>query len=908
MFKWFQLSSLRTRLLLLISAMIAFVSISVYLYLPHRFQAQAMQVVDHTTNGLVQMVGYSLLPAVYFEDTEGIEEILSSTARNKDVKYIIVTDVDKNLLASHFTSDTTEWSHILSDTACVNHVAYHRDTFRKHMDLRYDDALIGSLYMGFSLDKIRAKVDESRRTIAVVILLIFFTGILGVISISRLITVPLRRMLITVKDISGGDLSQRVKISSRDEIGVLVDAFNGMVDNLQNAQKELENANQTLDSRVKERTRELREKITEIKLTTEALQESEEKFRLISDQSVMGIFIVQDSLFKYVNQALCDIVEYSADDMHTWGQNECFKTLFHREDEKKFIEYAKRHEEQAVLTNFCCRITVKSGKTKWIELYSRSITFAGKSAILAAVIDTTERKAAEEEVRKFKTLADQALYGVAIADMNGELLYVNKALADMHGYDPSELIAQDLKALFNKEQLAYVEELNDELHKEGFYLAKDIPHSKKDGSTFPTLMTATAIRTENKATSLLAISVVDISELKQAEKEKEDLQNRLRQAQKMEAIGTLAGGIAHDFNNILMALLGYADMALGDIPKGAPVREDIEAVVKAGNRAADLVRQILMFSRQTEQTPKPMQLKPVVMEALTLLRASLPTTIKINHSFRDDCGEIMADPTQIHQVIMNLCTNAHHAMQEKGGVLTITGESVEVDSETFKQHPDLQPGSYIKLTVSDTGSGMDHKTMERAFEPFFTTKEVGKGTGMGLSTVHGIVTSYNGIISVDSELGKGTTFSIYLPEVKHEISDTVLESESLPQGHESILLVDDEEPLANLYKKMLERMGYSVTVRTSSVEALEAFQAKPDKYDLIITDQTMPNLTGIEFAKKILAIRPDMPIILATGFSEQTTPERARQIGIRDFLMKPLVAQEIGKAMRRALDDSKERG
>ena len=388
--------------------------------------------------------------------------------------------------------------------------------------------------------------------------------------------------------------------------------------------------------------------------------------------------------------------------------------------------------------------------------------------------------------------------------------------------------------------------------------------------------------------------------------ERKKLETQLRQSQKMEAIGTLAGGIAHDFNNILMAMLGYADMAKYDVPDDSTAGVSLKEVFKAGARAKDLVKQILAFSRQGEQERKPIQIHPVVKEALKLLRASLPSTIEIRQNIDTSCGTVVADPTQIHQVLMNLCTNAYHAMREKGGVLDVNLNVVEVDAVLARTYPDLREGSYIRLTVSDTGCGMDRATQERIFEPFYTTKAVGEGTGMGLATVHGIVTSHGGVITLYSELGKGSVFHVYLPRLEDEVAVEVSETEEIPIGKESILLVDDEEQLVHMEQQMLERLGYHVTSRVSSLEALEAFRAMPDKFDLVITDQTMPNLTGVELAEELMRIQPDIPIVLVTGFSEVITPEKAKQMGIRKYLMKPITIFELGKAIRQVLDHQKE--
>jgi nitrogen-specific signal transduction histidine kinase/CheY-like chemotaxis protein len=396
----------------------------------------------------------------------------------------------------------------------------------------------------------------------------------------------------------------------------------------------------------------------------------------------------------------------------------------------------------------------------------------------------------------------------------------------------------------------------------------------------------------------------DISRIKDLEKESLRIQAQLQQAQKMEAIGTLAGGIAHDFNNILSAVIGYTEIVLGDIPENSSSHKNLQEVLKAGNRARDLVKQILTFSRQTEQELKPVQISHIGREALRLLRASLPTTIKIDQDLQSNSA-VLADPTQIHQVIMNLCTNAAHAMRRKGGQLKITLSDVNLGAGFVSHHPFLSSGPYIELAVSDTGHGMEEYIVDRIFNPFFTTKDRGEGTGMGLAVVLGIVKSHGGTITVDSEIGKGSTFHVFLPVIRQEIDTTVIPSVNIPTGNERILLIDDEKSLVDLGKLILERLGYNVTIRTSSLEALELFMEQPHKFDLVITDMTMPNMTGDELAVQLMNLRADIPVILCTGYSERISRDKAHEIGIKEFILKPIVVSKLAKTVRKVLDESR---
>jgi signal transduction histidine kinase/ActR/RegA family two-component response regulator len=398
------------------------------------------------------------------------------------------------------------------------------------------------------------------------------------------------------------------------------------------------------------------------------------------------------------------------------------------------------------------------------------------------------------------------------------------------------------------------------------------------------------------------VSAFDLTERIRAEEEKKKLEKQLRQAQKMEAVGTLAGGIAHDFNNILSAVIGFTEMALEDAAPESFLRRNMEQVLQAGMRAKRLVQQILAFSRQSDQELRPVQLKKIIVEACELLRASLPSTIAIHTRIQTNAFT-MSDPTQMHQVLMNLCTNAGHAMRERGGTLAIELREADNPEGWRAQHPELSAEAYVSLTVRDTGHGIPEQLIERIFDPFFTTKEHTEGTGMGLAVAHGIVKSHKGLITVESRPGEGTTFTILLPQIVSPDPGQRQVSADLRTGSESILFVDDEAMLVDLSTQLLKRLGYNVTACTSSREALQRFKDAPDAFDLVITDMTMPQMTGKEMAAEMLRRRADLPIILCTGFSEIITEEAAKQAGIRAFIMKPIIMQELADAIRSVLDE-----
>jgi PAS domain S-box-containing protein len=518
---------------------------------------------------------------------------------------------------------------------------------------------------------------------------------------------------------------------------------------------------------------------------------------------------------------------------------------------------------------------------------------------------TLRLRAQSEQEEKARLLlanaCEQLEEGVAIFDNRGVIQYINLSLERISGYDRRTITGKNVGDLVNggtNEQIFRV--MADAMTRNASQSGRFTVGSGKNGSVFEIDARVSPMRDAVGITNYVFVSR-DVSQ-------EERLENQLRQAQKMEALGTLAGGIAHDFNNILGAIISCTEFALEDAPVASPTREDLAHVLKASYRGKNLIRQILTFSRHNEQERQPIEFAPLVKECLKFLRASLPSSIEIRQNISTGPCTVHADPTQVHQVIMNLCTNAAHAMREKGGILEVSLSEVIVDPSTAALSQNVGAGPCVRLAVSDTGHGMSPKVLERIFDPFFTTKKRGEGTGLGLSVVHGIIMNYGGDITVSSEQGKGTTFEVFLPCI--ERSGDLPEAPkgtALNRGTERILFVDDEEDLVYAGEKMLRRLGYEPVVFQSSLKALDAFRAMPDKFDLIITDQSMPHVTGIELAREALRIRPGIPIIICSGFSpdsgEGLTRQEAEQIGVREVQMKPLGSAEMAGIIRKILDE-----
>lgn len=506
-----------------------------------------------------------------------------------------------------------------------------------------------------------------------------------------------------------------------------------------------------------------------------------------------------------------------------------------------------------------------------------------------------ERNRAEEQELLLDNIEAQVWYLTDVETYG----IVNKAMADFWGMQKENLEGKKLRDILSKEEARACITFNKEIFrgKKQIRTEQWLKNGKEEPHAFYVVRTPKLDNNGN--IEYVVCTAHDITERKRMEKEKKKLEARLRQAQKMEAIGTLAGGIAHDFNNILFPILGYSEMLMNDAPDNSDLKRDLSMIFNGTKRARDLVKQILAFSRQREYDLKPIKVHLVVKETLKLIRSSIPATIDIMQNIID-CELVMADYTQIHQVAMNLLTNAYHAMEKKGGKLKVTLKEVDLRADDLKGMP---PGTYVRLTISDTGIGMDQSTIDRIFDPYFTTKKEGKGTGLGLAVVHGIIKSHGGHISVYSEPGKGSEFHVYLPVIKAQQETKQIEIQPIKKSNERILVVDDEKMVVEIQQKMLKRLGYDVTSCTSSVEALKAFQANPDNFDLIITDMTMPNMTGDQLAQKIMEIRTDIPIILCSGFSEKMSNEKAKSLGIKKFLMKPVLIKDLSITIRRALDN-----
>jgi PAS domain S-box-containing protein len=637
------------------------------------------------------------------------------------------------------------------------------------------------------------------------------------------------------------------------------------------------------------------------------LKESEERFRALFNAMTEGV-----ALHKIINDSRGKPVDYVILDVNPAFQSHTGISVRAALGRRATEVYGT---EQAPYLDIYGRVAATGESTRFDTYFAELHKYFSISAFspckgqFATVFsDITERKEGEEQVAKHHQELQQVLDSVVAQiwylDTEGRVVNCNRTAEKATGIASQQARGHTMGSLLP------TWDDPDRSHQESLTVARTgqprlgaIESFKVDGQV--RWASVDRIPWQDAKGNLIGVLlfIYDITDFKRAEEEQERLEGQLRQAQKMEAIGTLAGGIAHDFNNILGIIIGYAELAESTLADRSEEKENIEGALRACERARDLVKQILVFSRMESKVERlPLDLGSVIKETLKFLRASLPATLEIRQNISSDSLLALANEIQMHQLLTSLCTNAAHAMEETGGVLEVSVTDVNIDHDAGPRLSDLKPGPYIRLTVGDTGQGMDSWTQERIFDPYFTTKEVGKGSGLGLAVVQGIVKRHEGAITVHSETGKGTTVDVYLPRIESQEATEGQMEKPLPRGTERILFVDDDEVLAEIGKMRLQFLGYEVEATTSSIEALELFRAQPTRFDLLIADYTMPQMTGGDLAREMMQVRSDLGVILCTGFNEKISEEKARELGISASVLKPVTMGDLAETVRRVLD------
>ncbi|MCX8043482.1 MAG: PAS domain S-box protein, partial [Desulfobacterota bacterium] len=622
------------------------------------------------------------------------------------------------------------------------------------------------------------------------------------------------------------------------------------------------------------------------------LRDSEQRFRSLFDNAQDGMVVVDPETLRCmtVNCSIRRMLGYAREEMQTIGIGEMYPETIR----SQIVEQYRRLKVGAVYHAEAVPLRRKDGTTFPADMTLSTVILDARPYILGVFRDMTAQLNTEAERLRLFMAVEQATEFISILGADGTFQYINPAGERMFGYSINEVVGKNAfitdKGIYDA---AFYQAIWKEL-RSGKAWSGRLTTRGRDGVVREIEQNISPVRDrDGNIVCFLSIGRDITNEVR--------LEQALRHAQKMEALGTLSSGIAHDFNNILSVITGYAQILLTTSAEHSPEETSLMEILHAARRARDLVRQILTFSRQTEQERKPLHIAPVIKETLRFLGSSLPASITIEHDIDTETDVILTDPTHIHQIIMNLCTNAIHAMKQTGGVLRVMLRPVELTPEDAVLMPDLVPGSYLMLTVSDTGHGIPADIIDRIFDPYFTTKPHGEGTGLGLSVVHGIVKQHGGAIRVHSTEGTGACFELWFPRHTDDVGATPEEHQPVQGGSGKILFVDDDPAVAKMGQEMLERLGYRVVAVTSSSAALEVFHAAPNRYDLLITDKTMPGMDGFELAAAARRIRPDLPIMVVTGFSDAEDPEKARTLGIQEMVMKPLLLPEIAAKIRRLL-------
>lgn len=799
-------------------------------------------------------------------DSMAVKKIGEIMMKTDTVAFVSIKDAKGNLI-------------FLADNSLEN------KDFSQTNDIVFRGKKVGSFQMGVT-DAGFTKQQKDLLIAGLVNILIIIIGVMAavVFCIHRFLQKPLSDFSAQIKSVAGGNYNFNKAMAVYPELEGIFENIQKMSVKIKNRQNDLIQSNKKLQGEIDKQRK-----------TEQLLRESEQKYRSMNDNIPVGFFRINvDGKIIEYNSFLLNLLNIPAE--HDIGQYNGESFYKNPLDRKEMIRRTIKEKE---INGFECRIKKGNGEIAWVSISARAIEdHNGNVLYIDGVFeDISEKKVREEKLMQFAKVIEQADEEVVITSPQGVIQYVNPSFEQNTGYSSDEVIGRKPSILKSglHDNACYKELWNTILDRKTWKGV--LKNKKKNDGIIIHDMTITPIFDSNNTISAYVSIRRDITK-------RQEIEKQLQQSQKMQAIGTLAGGIAHDFNNILSGIFGYSQIAQINIENQEKILDCLSNIVEASKRATDLVQQILTFSRQTDYKKLPLCVYLEINEALKLIRSSIPVNIKIQNNLNSR-SLISADPTKIHQVVMNLCTNAYHAMERTGGALTVSLDDIRISQPKFLREKTMPSGKYLSLKIIDTGCGMDAETLEKAFEPYFTTKKIGHGTGLGLPIVQAIVDEHEGFLDVSSSIGKGTEFSIYFPIVENSVRGrkSSLKSELELNGTETIMLVDDEKAIRESCKDILERHGYDVVVFSDGLDAIEAFMTDPNRFDLVVTDMTMPEKTGSELVKFIRSMNTAIPVVICSGFSNLMDETIARQIGADKYLMKPYQTGDLITEIRNLLKE-----
>jgi two-component system cell cycle sensor histidine kinase/response regulator CckA len=881
---------IRTKIAIIFTLLIAFISLFIVVYFPTKLAKLETQAIIQETEDIATMTSFNISAALVFKDSSGINDVLQSVRQNKNLDYFFVTDDSGKVIASY---NLQSWhKEINQQDEYIAHISPDGNLYETVTPVLHEGKTIGQLFMGMSLKKLKDEVVKARMTTSLVSLVIFLIGMIAVFGISTIITKPLSLMVVTAKRIASGDLSQRASVSQQDEVGLLAKSFNQMVNNL-----EVE-INRTLEKRVQDRTQELQQEITERIKAEDALRVSSQRQDLVLRTVPMAFYTTEpEGQMKttWISGQVENVSGFTPEQFINDGT--FWASRLHPEDRETTLK-----KYNATLQNNYASVEYRwqcaDGKYHWFLDQAVLVRdeLGHPKDVIGTWLDINERRQTEEDIRKLSRAVQQSPVSIIITNTKGDIEYVNPKFLEVTGYTLDEVIGKNPRILQSGETPRDAYKKLWETITAGGEWQGEFHNKKKDGELFWESATISGIKnSDGVITHFVAV--------KEDTTEKKKLEKQFLRSQRMESLGTLAGGIAHDLNNvlapILMAIQLFQSRATDENSK-----RWLSTIESSAKRGADIVKQVLTFARGIEGERIVLQIKHLLREVDAIISETFPRNIQIRSYISKNLWTISGDTTQLHQVIMNLCVNARDAMPN-GGALALRAENVTIDDEATHQYFEAIPGHYVVLSVEDNGMGIPEKIIDKIFDPFFTTKDIGKGTGLGLSTVMAIVKSHGGFVSVQSEMGKGSKFYIYLPASETATYQATASSdEDMPSGHgELILLVDDETPIREISKGILEAYGYRVLSAQDGSEAISIFETQKGKINLVITDMMMPIMDGAALIRALHVLNPSIKIIAVSGLADIENISEIDNTNVKAFITKPYKAEKLLRTIQTVLQE-----